>query len=386
MSNELAVRQLDNEAVALISTTIAKGCTPDELALFIQQCNRTQLDPFARQIYAVKRWDGKAGREVMQTQVSIDGARLVAQRSGEYAGQTAVFYCGEDRQWTDLWLDSDGFPKAAKVGVYRKGFVEPLWATATWEQYAVTNKLKSGEVKLGTMWAKMPALMLGKCAEMLALRKAFPMELSGLYSAEEMGQADNPPAAEPQSGRKSPAPKTRTRSAPEQDRDIDGEGTRAIEGLIGDITDDGVRGVVRNAWKGSGLPTLAHGLTADECARASRLIHTITDEPDTDDDGNPIVEAEVVAPESGTTGPESRQNPRDGELGASQGTTAARPTTQISTKQVGMIRAKLANEGVHDDVHDAVGMILGGIRVDSLNDLTKAQASKVIDALIDREG
>ena len=166
------------DQIELIKRTICTGATDDQLKLFLYQAQKTGLDPLARQIYGIIR----KGKLCIQS--SIDAFRLTADRTKKYAGQLGPLW-HDGSQWVDVWLQNTP-PKAAKVGVLRKDFLEPVWAIALWDEYK-----QEFNGQLGDMWRKMPALMLAKCAEALALRKAFPAELSGVYTHDEMAQADN---------------------------------------------------------------------------------------------------------------------------------------------------------------------------------------------------
>lgn len=187
MSNLVKANEFSVDEVSLIKDTICKGANDIELKLFLHQCKTTGLNPLARQIYSVERKEYRDGqwKVVRSIQVSIDGFRLIAERSGKYAGQTESLWCGEDGVWKDAWLSIKP-PVAAKVGVMRTDFKEPCWGVARFDAYCQRKK----EGALTHMWANMGDVMIAKCAEALALRKAFPQELSGLYTTDEMAQAD----------------------------------------------------------------------------------------------------------------------------------------------------------------------------------------------------
>jgi phage recombination protein Bet len=180
--NELQVKQngqigiFPQNRVEIIKNTLCKGITDTELELFSIICERTGLDPFSRQIYVVKRKNNKTGRDDITIQTGIDGFRLIASRTGLHMGTPD----------TEFEYDKDENLIKATVIVYKWNEKSQTKCEFTATAY-LTEYMPSGN--LNFMWQKMPRVMLEKCAEAKALRKAFPQELSGLYESSEMDQA-----------------------------------------------------------------------------------------------------------------------------------------------------------------------------------------------------
>lgn len=169
------------DQIEVIREQVAAGTSDAEFAFFMNVAKARGLDPFCRQIHAVMRWDGKKQREVMAIQTGIDGYRLIADRTGCYVGNDDAEFVTEP---------GNPYPIAARVTVWKLAGGQrcAFTATARWSEYVGTKKGGAPT----RMWASKPYLMLAKCAEALALRKAFPGDLSGLYTNEEMAQAGAP--------------------------------------------------------------------------------------------------------------------------------------------------------------------------------------------------
>lgn len=165
-----AAGHFDSQQIAIIKESICKGASDSELQFFLQVCKRTGLDPFSRQIYSIPR----GGQRTIQ--VGIDGLCLIADRTGKYMpGKESVFgYTSTGA----IFSCTAYIKKQAKDGSWHE-----VSAIAFWDEYNAGQGL----------WKKMPRRMLEKCALALCLRKAFPSDLSGLYTHEEMEQADVKP-------------------------------------------------------------------------------------------------------------------------------------------------------------------------------------------------
>ncbi len=183
---ELAIKYVPENAVSpkayvdVVKTQIMGGKgTFEDMIYFLEVCKRSGLDPTIRQIYAVFRWNTRAGREIMSIQTGIDGMRSTAEKTGLYAGSD-----------DGVFIEGEHHPEMATVTVYKLNKITgermPVTASARWDEYVVL-KPKTGEPEM--MWKKMSHTMLEKCAEAKALRKAFPI-CAGIYVQEEMAPAE----------------------------------------------------------------------------------------------------------------------------------------------------------------------------------------------------
>lgn len=177
---EVARFEPNEEQRRMIRATYANGASDDEFQVLMEIARARNLNPLLRQIHFVSRW--QPGGNVWAPQVSIDGLRAIAERTGLYAGQDKPVYTE----------NPDGSLLCCEVAVYRKDWTRPVWGVAYWNEYVqMTRDRTTGKERPAAMWAKMPRVMLAKVAESIALRKAFPEDAGGLYTDDEMGQADN---------------------------------------------------------------------------------------------------------------------------------------------------------------------------------------------------
>lgn len=163
---------------AAMLQTIREQMAPDasnaDLAYFAQVCHRLELSPFADQIVLVGRHDRRLGRKIHRHQITVAGRRALATRTGDLEGIDGPVWAGPrtpagDLVWLEVWPDEAEPPYVARCLVWRRGWKVPANGTAKWSEFSQTV---SGA--LVGLWDSMPSHMLGKCAESMALRRAFP--------------------------------------------------------------------------------------------------------------------------------------------------------------------------------------------------------------------
>lgn len=334
-----------------------------DLAVFFHHCQRTGLDPFAKQIYMVGRWDNRAGAMKYVIQTGIDGYRLIAERTGTYAGSD------------ESWHEEGGRLVSATVTVRKvvAGQVCGFTATARLEEYVQTGK----DGKPMGLWAKMPHRMLAKCAEALALRKAFPQDLSGIYTAEEMSQADS---SEPQP--------QRVEAVRDADPLVSAENIDRFKAVCKQNGLDWVK-VAANAnvdmgnLRESQMPALRDSFKDLKSFESGIVDAEVVETPVAQEQGwvdepapTPQELAEIVA--GMFDGSEILDEPKQ----TSPAKTIKDPSAPATPKQIGLIRNLLSKQDIkeRDMQLTAVGAVLFR-NIGSFDELSKGDASTVIDGL-----
>jgi phage recombination protein Bet len=180
------------EHMRIVREAFAPTASQAEFEVMWAGAKARGLDPVKKQIFFIKRWDSMRNADVWSSQVSIDGFRSIAVSSDRYDGQDEP----------EFEYEAEGRLILARVRVYRKGVGRPFVGVARWNEYVQTTR----QGQPTQMWKKMEHTMLGKCAEALALRKAFPEFLGGLHTSDELEQADSEGTLVPRPDVRVPAP------------------------------------------------------------------------------------------------------------------------------------------------------------------------------------
>lgn len=182
----LAERGIDKPTWLTLKNSIFPGAKPESIVMAVDYCRARKLDILKKPCHIVPMrvsipgTDKKEWRDVIMP--GIAEYRTTAMRTGHYAGM-------DDPEWGETIEHDFGgttimAPEYCTVRVYRliDGKRDPFPHTEWFVEAAATKS--NGE--LNSMWMRRKRGQLLKCAEAGALRKAFPEELGGEVTAEEL--------------------------------------------------------------------------------------------------------------------------------------------------------------------------------------------------------
>lgn len=189
--------------LALIKNTVARDCNPLEFDLFVTVARNAGLDPFRKQISAIVFSKDNPEKRRMSIITTIDGLRVIAARSGRYRpdeDEPVIEYDDAAKSSTNPLGIRKAVVKVYIADAMKAGGWKPVTGVAYWDEFAPVKeewaysdeqrkRVPTGKQTLDGNWPKMGRVMICKCAEAQALRKAFPEDTSGLYEAAELDRA-----------------------------------------------------------------------------------------------------------------------------------------------------------------------------------------------------
>lgn len=172
---------------ALVESTFPGAKSVNSVILALAYCKSRNLDPFKKVVHIVPIWDKERKCMVDTVWPGIAEYRTTAFRTGEYAGHDEIQHGPiVEKTWDDEGREiALRFPEWAQLTVYRMVAGVRCQFPGPRVYWLETYASKKNDAP-NQMWSERPIGMLDKCAEAAALRGAFPEELGGEITAEEV--------------------------------------------------------------------------------------------------------------------------------------------------------------------------------------------------------
>lgn len=158
--------------------------TDQEVMMFLTLCKYQHLNPFLREAYLIKY-----GNSPATIVTGKDTFTKRANKNPNYKGKQAGIIVLTDKGEVINREGTFSLPNEKIVGGWARIFIkdrEPEYNTVSFNEYVG----RKSDGSINNQWSTKPATMIRKVAIVQALRECFPEDFGGMYSPEEMSNAN----------------------------------------------------------------------------------------------------------------------------------------------------------------------------------------------------